>query len=140
MKNRPFALVFAVSLLWPLSIYARDDGGKKYGAPPDIVAALPRICWWLYMDNVSNTPEYNIKDCGGYINHYCPGLVNMKLAEREKTVAAKLGQLQAAKQNMEYTLRGTETIPECSVRLPAKMNLERIKFQMDTLKWSAKRR
>jgi len=140
MKSRCLALVVAVSCVWPWAVFARDDGGPQYKAPPEIVAALPKICWWLYMDNVPNTSEFNILDCGANSNHYCPGLVHMKLAEREKTPGAQLGRLRHAKQDMEYTLNGTEKYPECSVRLPAKMNLERIKFQMDMLKWNTKKR
>lgn len=138
-KTRLFTfLIFTI--LCPALIYARDDGGPQYKAPPEIVAALPKICWWLYMDNVPNTPEFNIKDCGAYSNHYCPGIVNMKQAEREKTTAEKWAQLQAAKNHMEYTLKFTEHFPECSVRMPAKMNLERIKFQMDMVKLNARKR
>jgi len=140
MKKRSVAVILAVSWLWPWVAYGRDDGGPQYKAPPEIVAALPKICWWLYMDKVPNTPEYNIKDCGAYSNHYCPGIVHMKHAEREKTTGARLERLRRAKEDMEYTLHFTENIPECSVRLPAKANLERIKFQMDTLKWSAQKR
>lgn len=140
MKKNSVAVILAVSWLWPWAAYGRDDGGPQYKAPPEIVATLPKICWWFYMDNVPNTPEYNIKDCGAYSNHYCPGIVNMKQAEREKTTAAKWAQFQAAKDHMEYTLKFTEQFPECSVRMQAKMNLERIKFQMDMLKSSVRNR
>ena len=140
MRTRRVAVILAVSWLWPWLADGRDDGGPQYKAPPEIVAALPKICWWLYMDNVPNTPEYNIKDCGAYSNHYCPGIVHMKQAELEKTTEARMERLRRAKEDMEYTLHFTENIPECSVRLPAKVNLERIKFQMDTLKWSVRKR
>src|SRR5262245_50972635 len=126
MKYCRWIVVVGLALLWSWAALARDDGGPKYNAPPDIVAVLPKICWWLYMDNVPNTSEFNVLDCGAYSNHYCPGLVNMKLADREKAAAAKLAQLASAKQSMEYTLHFTENYPECSIRLPAKMNLERI--------------
>ena len=140
MKSRRLALIMVVSWLWPWAVFGRDDGGPRYEAPPEIVATLPKICWWLYMDNVPNTPEFNILDCGAYSNHYCPGLVDMKRAEAEKATTVKLERLRHAKQGMEYTLHFTENIPECSVRLQAKMNLERIKFQMDMLKLNVRKR
>jgi len=140
MTSRRLASALAVILLWTVSVSARDDGGQKYEAPPEIVASLPRICWYLYMDNVPNTPEFSILDCGAYVNHYCPGLVFMKLADREKTVAKRFEALRRAKSSMEYTLHWTENIPECSIRLPAKMNLERIKFQMEMLQLQNQKR
>jgi len=140
MKNCRLLLALAAIMVWTASVSARDDGGPKYKAPPEIVPTLPKICWWLYMDNVPNTSEFNIKDCGNFYNHYCPGLVRMKLAEREKTIAARMQHLTQAKREFEYTLHFTEQFPECSVRTPAKMNLERIKFQMDMVKWNVRKR
>jgi len=92
------------------------------------------------MDNVPNTSEFNIKDCGAYSNHYCPGIVHMMQAERAKSTAARLDRLRMAKVDMEYTLHWTENIPECSIRQSAKMNLERIKFQVDMIKWNVQKR
>jgi hypothetical protein len=140
MNHRKLSLALAALLLWTVSVSARDDGGQKYSAPPDILPTLPKICWWLYMDNVPNTPEFNILDCGAYSNHYCPGLVNMKRAEQEKIPWRILEQLNEAKANMEYTLHWTKDIPGCSVRLPAQMNLQRINFQIDMLKLKAQKR
>ena len=140
MNSLRLGVAFVVTLLWAVSLSARDDGGPKYKAPPEIVATLPKICWWLYMDNVPNTPEYNTLDCGVNYNHYCPGLVELKQAERERTTEARLGRLRHAKDSMEYTLRNTEAFPECSLRQPAKMNLERVKFQIDMLKLKAPKR
>ena len=140
MNMRFLILLATVSWVWPWLALGRDDGGPQYKAPPEIVATLPKICWWLYMDNVPNTSEFNILDCGAYSNHYCPGLVHLKQAEQEKSLGAKLERLRRAKQDMEYTLHFTENYPECTIRQPAKANLERIKFQMDMLQWNAKKR
>jgi hypothetical protein len=140
MNSRRFALILAVFLLWPWSIYGRDDGGPQYKAPPEIVAALPKFCWWFYLDKVPNTPEYNIKDCGANSNHYCPGLVAMAQAERQTDRKLRLERLKRAKSEMEYTLRGTIDHPECSVRPPAKMHLERLKFQIEMLQLQMRKR
>lgn len=140
MKMLGSLFIVAALLLSPGISISRDDGGPKYNAPPEIVAALPKICWWLYMDNVPNTPEFNILDCGAYSNHYCPGLVHMKLAAKEKTSGMRLERLRRAKQDMEYTLNFTEKIPECSVRQSARMNIERIKFEMEMIKLNVRKR
>ena len=140
MKRFSFGCIVMFSSMWSLAVLARDDGQPQYKAPPEIVAALPKVCWWLYMDNVPNTPEFNILDCGAYSNHYCPGLVHMKQAEQEKSSGMKLERLRRAKQDMEYTLHFTENYPECSVRQSAQANLQRIKFQMDMLNLNLKKR
>ena len=140
MANVRLVIFVVLSLLRSVTVFARDDGGEKYKAPPEIIATLPKICWWRYMDNVPNTPEFNILDCGAFSNHYCPGLVNMKQAEKEKVTWRILEQLNQAKANMEYTLHWTKDYPECSVRTPAAMNLQRINFQIDMLKLKAQRR
>jgi hypothetical protein len=140
MKSHCLAVVIAGLLAWTAPVYARDDGGQKYSAPPDIVAGLPRICWYLYMDNVPNTPEFSILDCGAFSNHYCPGLVAMAQADRARDNNKRLELLRLAKSEMEYTLHWTENIPECSVRLRAQMNLKRIEFQIDMLKFKVQKR
>ena len=140
MKTPRSLFLVAMLLLSPDASTARDDGGPKYKAPPEIVASLPKICWWLYMDQVPNTSEFNILDCGAYSNHYCPGLVQMKQAEVEKTSGGRWERLRRAKEDMEYTLHFTENYPECSVRQPARMNLERIKFEMEMIKLNGRKR
>jgi hypothetical protein len=94
------------------------------------------------MDNVPNTPEFNPQgeDCGAYTNHYCPALVKIKQAEREKYVPVALTLLSQAKEDLEYTLYWTENLPQCPLRLPAQMNLQRVKFQIDMLKLKAQKR
>ncbi len=140
MKNVQLTMILVLVLLRPALTNARDDGGPQYKAPPEIVVALPKICWWFYMDNVPNTPEYNIKDCGAHSNHYCPGLVAMAQAERQTDRKLRLERLTRAKSEMEYTLRGTIDHPECSVRPPAKMHLERLKFQIEMLQFQMRKR
>ena len=134
MKRNRLAIVLAVVLLSTAPVCARDDGGQKYIAPPEIVATLPKICWWLYMDNIPNTSEYNILDCGAFSNHYCPAIVGMKKAETEKHLGKRLDLLKQAKWDFEYTLSWTKDIPECSVRTSAMVNIQKINFELDMIK------
>jgi len=138
MKNRHLALALAAMLLSTASVSARDDGGKKYSGPPDIVQALPKYCWWLYMDNIPNTDEYNIFYCGASTNHYCPGLVKMKEAERESNLARRFRLWEIAKGEMQYTI--SHTPQDCWLQPGAKLNLARIQMEMDTLKIQLRRR
>ena len=134
MNSRKLSLTLAAILLWTVSVSARDDGGPKYKASPDIVATLPQFCWWWYVDNTPLDPRF--QSCGGFYNHYCPGLVLMKEAEKEKHPGAAYNILKQAVDNMNYTLKWTA--PECFLRSRAPMDIERIKFQMDLLKWKAR--
>lgn len=138
MKNRRLTLALAAILLWTASGFARDDGGKKYSGPPDIVQALPKYCWWLYMDNIPNTDEYNIFYCGASTNHYCPGLVKMKEAERETNLAKRFRLWEIAQSEMQYTI--SHTAQDCWLQPRAKLNLARIQMEMDTLKIQLRRR
>jgi hypothetical protein len=134
MANVRLVIFVVLLLLRSVTVFARDDGGEKYKAPPEIIATLPKICWWRYMDNVPNTPEFNILDCGAYSNHYCPALVGMKKAETEKNLGRRMDLLKQAKWDFEYTLKWTNDIPECSVRTSSMVNIQKINFEMDMIK------
>lgn len=136
IKTR-LTIMLLVGLIWVGLVWGRDDGGQTYKAPADIVATLPKICWWFYMDNVPNTPEYNIKiTCGVYSNHYCPGLVAMKVADKAKTKQQRVGALMSAKNEMEYTLGhvSNNIHPDCTVLPSARMNLDFVILQLELLK------
>jgi len=133
MKHRiPLILLLLIS-------YASSLYGAGYEAPPEIVATLPRFCWRQYLKNAPEGPEFEIRDCGSYANHYCIGLVDLALADRAKTPATRLQKLREAKESMEYTLHWTEDVPECFLRPLARANLQRIDFQLDMMKWKRSR-
>ncbi len=132
MKCRRLAAALAVTLLWTGSVSARDDGGEKYKAPPEIIATLPQFCWWYYLDNVPLDPRFEA--CGSYSNHYCPGLVLMQQADKEKNPRSAYYLLKEAADAMVYTLKPW-TPPECFLRPLAQINLSRIQFQIDMLKY-----
>jgi hypothetical protein len=132
MISRRLAAALAMTLMWAVSVSARDDGGEKYKAPAEIVATLPQFCWWWYLDNVPLDPRFSA--CGDYYNHFCPGLVLMKQAEKEKNPQSAYWLLKEAADNMQYTLKPW-TPAECFLRPIAEMNLSRINFQIDMLKY-----
>lgn len=101
MIRMRLTVILVVALVWIGPVWGRDDGGPKYNAPAEIVATLPKICWWFYVDNIPSTAEYNIRvTCGTYSNHYCPGLVAIKLAEKAKTKQQRSEALITAKNEM----------------------------------------
>ena len=102
----------------------------KYKAPASEVALLPRFCWGQYMENVDG-PEYEIRDCGVYTNHYCDGL--LELARAQKTFGnrnARIQHLQRAKQNTLYTLNGISAYPSCAIRSHVETTLIQVNEQL----------
>jgi hypothetical protein len=127
-KNRWFEGLL-LSLLCVATGYAQD-----YHAPPDVVATLPKFCWAQYTAAGKGNPEYSVQGCGAFWNHYCPGLVHMARAQREKDLGKKEQALGSARVDMEYTLRYTQDYPECALRPLAQQNLIRIKSELELVK------
>lgn len=102
----------------------------KYNAPAAEVAMLPRFCWGQYMANVDG-PEFEIRDCGVYTNHYCDGL--LELARAKKTFGnrnARVQHLQRAKTNTLYTLNGIIPYPACAIRSHVETTLKEVNEQL----------
>lgn len=130
MKNFRLALYFVVFMS-----FAVTSSAALYEAPPEIIPTLPKYCWGQYIADIPHDdPQFYISGCGEYANHYCPGLVNMKEADKENNLGRKMFLLSQAQGNMEYTLNNTKDIPECFLRPNAQAYLQRIKFQIDMLK------
>ena len=135
MKNTRVATVLVLLMIWGSSAFA-----QLYEAPKDVIPTLPRFCWPQYMAPLPVGFDEFIRGCGEYANHYCPGLVNIKVADREKDLGRKMYQLEQAKGNMEYTLHYTNDIPDCFLRPHAKANLQLINFKIEMLQNQMKAR
>ena len=135
VKMQP-VITLALIVLCFGTVWGQYNDVDRWHPPMDVVASLPKMCWGFFqMPNVPDTPEYNLMlTCGVWANHYCPGLVGMKVAEKVKTKEIALEYLSAAKIEMEYTLRFVKDTPECLLNPRAKMNLESINFQLQMLK------
>jgi hypothetical protein len=132
---------FIVALLWAFFWTGPLYGSGNYDAPPDIKASLPKFCWVQYFPNIpDDDPDYSIQGCGAGVNHYCPGLVKMAQAEREKVKSERVGYLSMAKADMQYTLNNTVDFPDCFLRTRAQANIMRINFQLDMLKYNVRQR
>ena len=75
---------------------------------PQFVARLPKYCYAQYYDTRQwNNPEYSIAAaCGGWSNHFCPGLLNIMRAEYriQPKRFDRREELRHAKENVAYTL------------------------------------
>ncbi|MEP7207731.1 MAG: hypothetical protein ABI920_12380 [Casimicrobiaceae bacterium] len=99
---------------------------------------LPPQCWAYYLPGFSG-PEYTLPaDCGGGMNHYCLGLLELNRARKfiGRTRAAERGLvLGRARGDLHYTLQAIENYPSCSIRA----DIERSTAEADAL-WKATQR
>jgi len=119
----------AVAAALYAAIVAADQA--KYKAPSTIVALLPTYCMHQYVDDVDG-PEYSTPlECGPGMNHYCPGLV--KLHQAGRTVGNKrerMGLLERAKDDTEYTLKAMQNYPSCPLRKDVEATFLEIEHQL----------
>ena len=102
----------------------------KYKAPASEVLLLPKFCWGQYLEGVDG-PEYEIRDCGVLMNHYCDGLLELNRARRPSTKAGeRLQHLKHAGENTVYTLNGMKDYPSCMIRQHAETTLQDINTMM----------
>ena len=128
MEIRPTAdratILLLVLAMLPALTQAAPD--KAEGA---IVAQLPQFCWQQYMDGVSGPGTFiDRKDCGGGMNHYCQGLVELYRARRTFGDRNKrLEHLQSAERSTQYTINAMKPYPNCSIRRHVESTMAEIK-------------
>lgn len=90
----------------------------KYKASAIIVATLPQYCYAQYIDGLEHDPRFQIRDCGAFSNHFCPGLVLIEQARRSKEPSEKKELLRMARENMNYWANHSrvEDYPNCILR------------------------
>jgi hypothetical protein len=89
---------------------------------------LPKYCWPQYVDaKVAGQPGYSIPpSCGVYMNHLCPGLINLIRAERVSDLqSVRTYNAGGAITNFNYTL--SHMPPTCPLRAEVQGYLMRAK-------------
>lgn len=71
------------------------------------LAQMPNYCYAQYVDEkLSSNPQYSIQGCGAYMNHYCPGLLQMMRAQKSSAPSYERKEnIRQAKGNFDYTLK-----------------------------------
>ena len=90
----------------------------KYPSKPGEAIQLPQFCWGQYLDGFDGGP-YTIPwiECGPFMNHYCPALLELKHAMAPLTKkGTRLNGLNATKREVQYTLNGMKEYPACPIR------------------------
>ena len=117
---RLFFIALAILLLPSLEASAQKN------VPATIIATLPPYCKYKYIDGLKDDPQYSIKGCGVYINHFCGGLVKIAQARVAKSKSERSELLRMASDDMNYTLHWTADYPDCMARPIAEAKLKEI--------------
>ena len=96
----------------------------------------PKFCWKQFMGDKFSGPQFEIpKNCGGFMNHYCYGMVDLNRANRAVAERGrKRAYLLRAKKNTLYTLRGMKGFPNCPIRAHAETTLRIIEIKLGALR------
>lgn len=89
-------------------------------------ALLPKFCWKQFMGKKFSGPQFDIprRSCGAYVNHYCPGLIDLNRAQRAiGNERKRRADLKRARDNTLYTLKGIRSYPNCPIRAHAEATL-----------------
>ena len=93
----------------------------------------PKFCWKQFMGKEFSAPQFEIphKTCGAFVNHYCPGLIDLNRANRTiGNKRKKRAYLLKAKGHTLYTLKGIKGFPNCPIRHHAETTLQVIEIQL----------
>lgn len=96
-----------------------------YQAPRTEVVLLPKFCWAQYCVPNARGPQYSITGCGGFMNHYCPALIDLHLGTRS-IGSGRRQHLLVAKEGILYTLRGMKRYPRCPIRAQVEASLREV--------------
>lgn len=107
-------VVLLTALLLAPGVAALDYGGHSPSAVEQ--AQLPLYCYAQFVDKkYAADPRYSIRNCGGSMNHFCPGLLLLiraqKVSDPPKTRKSNASR---AEKDIMYTLNGMS--PECPLR------------------------
>lgn len=117
------ALLFLIGVLGGQPVLADD----AWHATKSEAAQLPLFCWGQLMSDEFRGPEYQILDCGPFMNHYCLGLLKIVRANRTiGNIEQKKSYLRGARIDTETTLKDMTPYPNCSIREHAEKTLQQI--------------
>ena len=116
LKPAPACVLVSLVALLTLTTAGPLQAQELYKGPKDLpqyVLRLPKYCYAQYFDiSLWNDPEFSIvAACGGWMNHFCPGLLNLMRAERPKPAGwpknqtfDRKSELRWGRENVQYTL------------------------------------
>lgn len=131
-ENRVFrnmALAVAMACLAILPSPANAAGAGGYSAPASELVLLPQFCWGQYNAQYSGG-QYFPSECGPFMNHYCPALLDYNRAFREISREKRAHIMRTVLENMEYSIKGMKEFPACSIRQHVEKTYKRVRADM----------
>jgi hypothetical protein len=106
-----FATACGAAVFDACAQYASDWAPTKLEA-----IQLPRFCWAQMKVADVQGPEFYIRDCGPYANHYCFALTYFLRAKNWTGKGKPTNWLLRADGDVAYTEVGIKDYPQCSIR------------------------
>lgn len=78
------------------------------------IAQLPQFCWAQFEVPDAQGDEFKIRDCGVFVNHYCPALISLIRGKRSAARGKPL--IGLADAGVAYTEKGIAGYPKCPIR------------------------
>jgi hypothetical protein len=99
-RNIALALILS---LQTLTVFA--EGYRDQWHPTALeIMKLPQYCHGQFIHELKGKPGYGIYNCGGYMNHFCPGLILINRAsDLAKPKAQRREFLREARAEINYT-------------------------------------
>lgn len=98
------------------------------------ISKLPKYCYAQYLsEELAKDPQHSIQGCGAFMNHFCPGLVDMMRAQKPTAQRwERAERVESARKNFAYTL--THMPPNCWLRPDAEKAAKEADFLAATIR------
>lgn len=98
------------------------------------IAKLPKYCYAQYLsEQLAKDPQHSIQGCGPFMNHFCPGLVDMMRAQKPTAQRwERVERVESARKNFAYTLGNMP--PNCWLREDAEKAAKEADFLAATIR------
>jgi len=80
------------------------------------IAQLPQFCWAQFEVPDAQGDEFKIRNCGVFVNHYCPGLIALIRGKGPAAKGKPLPLIRIADAEVVYTEKGISGYPNCPIR------------------------
>lgn len=116
VRGGVLALLVLAAAGLPTGVVAQKYRGNTSAAE---IAKLPKYCYAQYLsEQLAKDPQHSIQGCGAFMNHFCPGLVDMMRAQKPTSQRwERAERIESARKNFAYTLEHMP--PNCWLRADA---------------------
>ena len=80
------------------------------------IAQLPQFCWAQFEVPDAQGDEFKIRDCGVFVNHYCPALISLIRGKNSAAKGKGPSLIRVADSDVAYTENGIAGYPRCPIR------------------------